>query len=90
MIIAITMSRSLLIQMYIFRVFAECKDDQFNCGPFCIPEDQKCDGNRDCDDGLDEADCGEYLHGGGRRSKGIVLSYQYPLAPNIVISSTPF
>ena len=28
----------------------------------CFTEDQICDGTRDCEDGLDESDCGNPAH----------------------------
>lgn len=36
----------------------ECEADEFQCEDNeCIPLDRKCDGRRDCNNGLDEYDC---------------------------------
>ena len=38
----------------------DCSGDEFHCrddGGTCIPERWRCDGDKDCEDGSDEADC---------------------------------
>ena len=39
----------------------DCKASEFRCPveAACIPAGWRCDGNNDCRDGADEADCGQ-------------------------------
>lgn len=39
----------------------ECEENQFKCvtGGTCVDSVYRCDGDNDCDDGSDEADCAE-------------------------------
>ncbi|XP_030112382.4 CD320 antigen [Taeniopygia guttata] len=39
---------------------ARCRPDQFQCAPdaLCFPQDWRCDGHPDCEDGEDERGCG--------------------------------
>jgi len=44
-------------------VLASCASNQFSCGSNhggCIPSTYRCDGDRDCTDGKDENNCGEF------------------------------
>ena len=62
--------------MPILQEVNRCKSDQFQCrvGGECVLSVYVCDGHWDCDDGADEADCGdrrglyeEYEKRGGMR-----------------------
>ena len=52
------------VSWYLCQSFQEvnrCKSDQFQCrvGGTCVLSVYVCDGHWDCDNGADEADCGE-------------------------------
>lgn len=55
------------MKMYLFIFFVclvdtrTCRGSEVSCGPGttqCIPHSWKCDGEKDCDSGEDEKDCG--------------------------------
>ena len=44
-----------------FIATSNCTSSQFTCvSGGCIPSAKKCDGTHDCQDGSDEAGCGEF------------------------------
>ncbi|XP_064455663.1 low-density lipoprotein receptor-related protein 4-like [Ornithodoros turicata] len=49
---------ALVVLATFHRTSAECPNGTFDCGDGqCISEDHRCDGDNDCETGLDEADC---------------------------------
>ena len=43
-----------------FPLCLECTAESFRCDGLCLRASVRCDGVNNCEDGLDEAGCGEY------------------------------
>ncbi len=47
----------LILLLFASHLIAECSDEQFDCGDYCIPISFQCDGYPQCINGIDEQNC---------------------------------